>query len=118
MPTQINFTPSDGNYRFNQTLTTASESATYTFDVRWNTRDNAWRFDMYDPDGNLMVAGVKIVIDTPLGRRSSHPFFDHNAIYAIDTSLDRLDPGFDDIGSRVIVCHFTESDLATAFYGV
>lgn len=118
MATQINFAPSEGNYRFSTILTTASDSGTYTFDVRWNTRDSAWRFDMYDPDGNLMVAGVKIVIDTPLGRRSSHPFFSHNAIYAVDTSLQRLDPGFDDIGSRVLVYHFTESDLATSFFGV
>lgn len=118
MPTLIKFTPGDGNYRFNQTLTTASEEATYTFDVRWNTRDESWRFDMYDSNGILMVAGVKIVISTALGRRSSHPFFDHNMIYAIDTSLQKLDPTFDDIGSRVLVYHFTEAEYMAAYYAV
>lgn len=115
MATELAFTPSDGNYRFSQTLGTAKGEFSYTFDVRWNTRDNAWRFDMYDPSGILMVAGVKIVLNVPLGRRSTHPFFNRDAIVAMDTSLENLDPGFDDIGPgrRVRVFHMTESDLAT-----
>jgi hypothetical protein len=112
MATPIDFVPYEGNYRFSATLPTDEGSGIYTFDVRWNTRDEAWRFDMYDPDGILMVAGVKIVLNTPLGRRSAHPFFNNNTIRAVDTSLSNLDPGFDDIGYRVQIWHYTTSDIA------
>lgn len=89
----------------------------YTFDVRWNTRDygeGAWRFDMYDSAGILMVAGVKIVLNAYLGRRSAHPFFNDNLIVAIDTSITKLDPGFDDLGTRVQIWHYTTEDLTNA----
>src|SRR5688572_16593107 len=112
MAAKLAFIPSDGNYRFNSTLETFTDTGSYTFDVRWNTRDNAWRFDMYDPDGILMVAGVKVVLNTPLGRRSTHPFFNGNALIAIDTSLTNLDAGFDDLGTRVQIWHFTIEELA------
>ncbi len=108
----LNFIPSDGNYRFNSVLSTPAGNHQFTFDVRWNTRDEAWRFDMYDSDGILMVAGVKIVLNAYLGRRSSHPFFDTNVLAAIDTSITGLDPGFDELGTRVQIWHYTITDLA------
>jgi hypothetical protein len=111
MGTRIGFVPSDGNYRINQALTLADGTKTYTFDVRWNTRANAWYFDMYDPDGIIMVAGVKVVLNTPLGRRSAHPFFSNNAIIAIDSAVPRRDPGFDDISERVEIWHLTATDI-------
>ena len=116
MAALLNFIPSNGNYRFSSELTTSDGTGMYTFDVRWNTRDfneGAWRFDMYDSDGILLVAGIKIVLNVSLGRRSAHPFFSTNSIVAIDTSLDNLDPGFDDLGTRVQVWHFTTEDLAS-----
>jgi hypothetical protein len=113
MAAQLSFIPSEGNYRFSSSLATSAGNRSYTFDVRWNTRDEAWRFDMYDPDGILMVAGVKIVLNSYLGRRSTHPFFNGNVLAAVDTSIYGIDPGFDDLGTRVQVWHYTASDLAS-----
>jgi len=115
MAALLNFIPSEGNYRFSSELTTSEGTGVYTFDVHWNGRDyrdGAWYFDLYDADGILLVAGVKIVLNVALGRRAAHPFFNENSIIAIDTSLDKLDPGFDDLGTRVQVWHFTTEDLA------
>lgn len=112
MATQLGFIPSDGNYRITAPLTVSDGTKSYTFDVRWNERANAWYFDMYDPDGILMVAGVKVVLNVPLGRRSAHPFFNNNAIVALDTTLLEQDPGFDDITTRVQIWHLTATDLA------
>lgn len=118
MSVSLAFTPSDGNYRFNQTLTASNGVVgNYTFDVRWNTRASAWYFDMYDTNGTIIVAGVKVVINVPLGRRSAHPFFVRDSIIALDSSLDNLDPGFDDIGTRVQVWHYNEKDLAALLLG-
>jgi hypothetical protein len=116
MAVVLNFIPSEGNYRFDSELVTQNNtSGVYTFDVRWNGTDyngGSWHFDMYDSNGILIVAGVKIVLNAYLGRRSAHPFFNDNILIAVDTSLDKLDPGFDDLGTRVQVWHLTTSDLA------
>jgi hypothetical protein len=103
----IPFIPGDGNYRFSTTL----NDEQYTFDVRWNSRDEAWYFDMLDAEGVMIVAGVKIVLGTYLGRRSAHPFFSSNVIAAIDTTLAEQDPTFDDLGVRVLVQHYPINDL-------
>lgn len=108
----LDFIGSDGYYRFNTTLDTDDSNATYTFDVRWNLREKLWHMDMYDPSGVLMVAGVAIVLNIPLGRRSAHPFFERNAIVALNNSLDnKEEPGFDDIGTRVEIVHMTVDEL-------
>lgn len=109
----LDFIPSDGNYSFSSTLSVGGEAQSFSFDVRWNTRDEAWRFDMYDSEGVLMVAGVKIVLNAYLGRRSAHPFFHTNVLAAVDTSLTKQDPGFDDLGTRVKIWHYTIEDLAS-----
>jgi hypothetical protein len=97
------FIPSDPNYAFNTTL----NGEQYFFDVRWNTRDEAWYFDLSDATGTAIVKGVKIVLGTFLGRQCPHPFFDENVFAVIDTTLDNLDPTFDDLGVRVLVQHYT-----------
>ena len=103
----LDFIPRVGNYRFSTNL----NNVEYTFDVRWNSRDKAWRFDMYDNDGYLMVAGVKIVIDAYLGRRSTHPFFNQNVLVAIDLANSGVEPTYDDMGVRVEFRHYPLSDL-------
>ncbi len=101
--TVLPFVPSDPNYSFNTTL----NGEQYFFDVRWNSRDEAWYFDMSDTQGTPIIKGIKIVLGTFLGRQSAHPFFDDNLFAAIDTTLDNLDPSFDDLGKRVLVQHYT-----------
>ncbi len=103
------FIPSVPNYDFSVSL----NDIQYSFDVHWNQSDNCWYFDMYDQDQKLMVAGVKIVLGTFLGRKSSHPFFAENIIWAIETTGSNLDATFDDLGRRVIVEHLTLSEYLT-----
>lgn len=103
MSSYLPFTPSDSHYDFTVTLGDAS----YIFEVKWNSRDDHWYFDMYDADENPMVTGVKVVLGTFLGRKSAHPFFANNIIQAIDTTFSNQDPTFDDIGRRVFIEHLT-----------
>lgn len=101
------FIPSDPHYQFETTL----NDIPYHFDVRWNERDKAWYFDMYDKDGVEIILGVKIVLGTYLGRRSTHEFFATNALVATDITLENRDPTFDDLGTRVFVIHYTSTEL-------
>lgn len=104
------FIPSDPHYFFETTL----NDVPYTFDVRWNDRDRAWYFDMFDKDDFPIVRGVKIVLGTYLGRRSPHEFFATNALVPVDMSSLNQDPGFDDLGTRVLVIHYTSTELAAS----
>lgn len=110
MPNILPFIPSEPEYRFR----TALGDTTYIFDVRWNERDSAWYFDMLEVDETPILLGCKIVLGTYFGRRSAHTFFSDNIIGAVDTGQDNLDPGFDDLGTRVEIWHYTASELVNA----
>lgn len=104
--------PSEPHYIFRTTL----NDTQYSFDVRWNSRDQAWYFDMFDREGVSIVLGAKIVLGTYLGRRSTHDFFATNILVAVDESGQNRDAGFDDLGTRVNVYHLTSTELAGAIY--
>lgn len=95
--------PSDPNNQFSVVL----NDELYTFDIHWNRSDNAYYFDLLDSEGQYIVAGVKIVLGTLLGRRSAHPFFEQNVLVAIDSTPTNQDASFDDLGVRVFLKHMT-----------
>lgn len=104
---EIPFAPSIGAYRFATVIGTGS----YTFDVRWNTRDAAWYFDVSDSDGAFIVVSVKVVLGAYLGRRSNHPLFANGVLVAVDLSGQELDATFDDLGTRVALQYIPVLDL-------
>jgi hypothetical protein len=107
MPVSLPFLPSDTNY----TLACPLGDQQILFDVRWNSRDEAFYMDMYESDDTVIALNIKIVVGIPLGRRSNHPFFDDHILSAVDTSGQGLDPGFDDLGTRVLVIVNTPEDF-------
>ena len=99
MAVSIPFLTSETHY----TLTCPIDDQSYLFDVRWNSRDEAWYFDMYQDDNTPVAINVKVVIGAMLGRRSRHAFFDSHKLIATDTTGQGVDPGYDDLNSRVLV---------------
>lgn len=95
----IPFVPSIAFYR----VATTINSTQYIFDVRWNTRDSAWYFDVLEEDETPIVRGVKVVLGCLLGRNTDHPLFRQGVIVAADLSDSGRDAGFDDFGTRVQV---------------
>jgi hypothetical protein len=113
MPTIIPFIQSDNNYQ----LAVAIDGTPYVFDVKWNTRDEAFYFDLLESDGlTVIAAGIKVVLGVKLGRRCSDPFFDTHSLTAVDTSGQSLDAGYDDLGGRVqvVVTSFTQPTTTTS----
>lgn len=104
--------PSNTNNQFQITL----GDDIYTFDIHWNSRDDAgsgdgaYYFDLYDSAGLPVVVGVKIVLGALLGRRSAHPFFLTNVLVAVDSTLTNLDTNFDELGVRVFLKHMTAGE--------
>jgi hypothetical protein len=100
----------------NYQVTTVLEGDTFTFVVRWNAGrppelPGAWFFDLYDVDGVIILAGVRIVLGTIFGRRSVDPRMPNGAIIASDTSGNDEEAGRDDLGSRVRLYYIPAADL-------
>lgn len=109
MPIALPFVPSVPSYR----VSTVLDEVEYILDVRWNARDGAWYFDLYDADEDLIRAGIKVVLGTLLGRRCADLRFPGGAIIADDTSRDGREATLDDIGTRVVVMYFDADELGT-----
>lgn len=99
MAVTIPFLVSDCNY----ILSCPIDDTQINFDVRWNSRDQAFYFDMYEADDTVICLNVKVVVGIPLARRSQHEFFKNHTITAIDSSGKGKDAGFDDLNRRVLV---------------
>lgn len=95
----------------NYTVTTVLEGTTYTFAVRWNGRASSWFFDLYDSNGDIIIAGVRIVLGVILGRRSTDPRMPNGAIRAVDLSQSGTEAGRDDLGTRVKLYYYPAADL-------
>lgn len=104
---ELPFSPSIGQYTFTATI----ETVQYVFNVRWNTRDSAWYFDVLEADTTPIVYGLKIVLGTYIGRRTNHPLFNDGVIVAVDLSGQETDAGFDDLGIRVALQYIPALDL-------
>jgi hypothetical protein len=89
-----------------QKFSTTIDGTTYVFNLRWNTTDAAWYFDLLDQDENPIVSGVKIVLGVALGRRSSDARMPRGAFMASDLMNTGKDAGLDDLGTRVAVYYY------------
>lgn len=103
---------SDDTGFFDQQVTL--DGVTYTLEFRWNERLGAWFMAVLDIEGTTAhQVGLRLVVDWPLGlyhqgRQPSGVFI------AIDTGApvgQGIDPGFDDLGSRVQLHYSPESDF-------
>jgi hypothetical protein len=107
MPVQLPIDAAYPNYRVGITL----NDIPYIFDVHWNGRDNAWYFDVLDSTELPIRCGIKIVLGTSLGVRSTDPRYPSGMLVATDTSGEGRDATIDDLGSRVVVLHYTVEEF-------
>jgi hypothetical protein len=95
----------------NYQVTTVLEGSTFTFAIRWNGRAASWFFDLYDGDGTIIIAGVRIVLGMIFGRRSVDPRMPNGALFASDLSGASIEAGRDDLGVRVLMYYIPAADL-------
>lgn len=111
MSRRIPFRVSDNNY----TLVIPVDNVPILFEVHWNSQEDnnvgGWYMSLYEQNQTPIATGIKIVLGVNLGRRSTHPFFRSYLLRAFDTSGQNKDPGFDDLGNRVIVKLFTVQEI-------
>jgi hypothetical protein len=84
----------------------------YGFTFRWNDRLEQWCLDVLDGDGARIVSGVRVVVGVPLLQRFRNPALPPGLLAAIDTDGGNVDPGFADLGRRVVLSYADLEDLA------
>lgn len=97
MPGTIPFLTSKNHYRLSVPL----QNEQFIFDVRWNSRDEAWYLDLREEDQTPILLGIKLLVGAPIGEGSNHEFFRTRTFEVVDTSGLGVDAGYDDLGARV-----------------
>lgn len=93
------FIPSVAAYEFSADI----DGVSYLFDVRWNSRDQAFYFNLFEDDGEPIAYGLKVVLGTLIGETTPHGLFRNGIIVAVDTTQESREATFDDLGTRVQV---------------
>lgn len=109
----IPFRPSIGRYRF----VTVIDTVQYIFKVRWNSRDEAWYFDVLEFDETPIVLGVKVTLGSYLGGRVNHPLFTQGAMVARPHAAKHENPAFNNLGVTIDILYFSRGDLVTEILG-
>ncbi len=87
------------------------EGTTYTLELRWNTRAEAWFLMVIDAQGETVIrSGLRVVADHPL-RLYEADRQPPGLLVAADTSGAGEDPGLHDLGARVQLFYFTAAEL-------
>jgi hypothetical protein len=106
MASIVPFVPSDPL----QLVSVALDGVTYVLRARWNTTDNAWYLDAWERDGTTPIAfGLKLVLGVRLGSTYSHALF-AAGMFMLPLDDTGIEPGFADLGSRVLLVHMTADD--------
>jgi hypothetical protein len=87
------------------------DGTTFGLEFRWNTREGVWYFDVKTEAGDIVEAGIKVVLDWPLMSRCVDPRRPPGRFLASDTTQRDLAPGLTDLGDRVRLYYVSPDDL-------
>lgn len=86
------------------------EGVSYGFEFRWNSRDAAWFMTILTGDDVVIAAGIKVVLDFPLGVRRASALMPPGSFIAVDTTGQGEAPGLNDLGERVQLSYLDSSE--------
>lgn len=89
------------------------DNAVYKFRFYWNDRFEYWSMSIFDFEDNIIIHGIKLVINYELFNPFRYLDIPRGALYVIDTtdSIDKI--GRDDMDTNCRLLYLTEADLAT-----
>jgi len=88
---------------YSYTQKTTIESVVYTLGLRYNARMERWVVDIMDAAGNMLLAGVKLLINLPLTRRfvGTLEGFPEGQFMIVDETGQERNPTRDDLGDDI-----------------
>jgi len=93
------------------------EGSTYAIETDWNDRDQAWFCSIYTNEGTALITGYRLVIGALPIRRVVGDTRPPGEIQVVDTAGGYVDPGRDDLGSRVILLYWERETLEAELGG-
>lgn len=90
----------------------ALEGSSYTFEFRYNQRENSWYLSISLPDGTELVKGVKIVCRKHLLQRCAEVRLPRGMLMAFPNTSDDTTPGLLELGEdkRVTLIYYTSDE--------
>lgn len=100
------------------TQVTTLDGRDYVLTFEYNFRDLSWYLDVADQDEVVIAAGLRLVVDWDLLQRCVDERRPPGILWCNDLSGAGLDPGPDDLGTRVELLYFGEEEAAEVRTGV
>lgn len=88
------------------------DAITYTLELRWNERDEAWYLSVLTAEEEPLLLGRKVVVGAPLWARFRTAGLPPGDVVAVDTQGTDTDPGLEDLGRRVRLIYTPFADAA------
>lgn len=91
--------------------TVTIDSILYRLLFNWNTRDENWYLTISDKNDNPLVTAIKLVVNYELIRDWPDMGLPTGYLIAVDMSETGDPCGRNDLGNRVILMYFSESEI-------
>ena len=83
----------------------------YTYTLTYRERQDAWYIDLFDADGESILLGKRLTVNTaPIWRYRSDAM-PAGQIVVVDTSGADTDPTYEDLGYRVRLAWVPDDDI-------
>tara|TARA_R110000803_G_scaffold13482_1_gene37859 strand:- start:9320 stop:9661 length:342 start_codon:yes stop_codon:yes gene_type:complete len=91
-------------------FTTSIEDFTYSFRVRWNTREGSWRLDIREVDGTPIVQGLKLAPNQNLTKGYKDSRLPEGNLYILDIDGLGSRPTFESLGDTQKLFYLTKEE--------
>lgn len=90
----------------------ALEGTAYTFDFRYNQREDTWYFSISLSDGTELVKGIKVVCRKHLLQRAAEVRLPRGLLLAFSNTSNDAPPGLLELGEdkRVTLTYYTSTE--------
>ena len=83
----------------------------YTYTLTYQERQDAWYLDLYDADGESLLLGKRLTVNTAPLWRYRGDSMPAGQIVVVDTSGADSDPTYEDLGHRVRLAWVPDEDI-------
>jgi hypothetical protein len=105
---------SDGTNKAFSSQRVTLEGVDYYINLSWNMRAG-WFIGMADQDGVAIFSPKRLTPDWDLLGHITDDRRPRGELYCLDTTAQRAEPGFDDLGSRHVLLYLTAEEAAEIF---
>jgi hypothetical protein len=92
------------------TISVTLENVPYLFTFKWNVRGAYFTLDILTRDAQLLIGGIKVVINSGLIRKFPKTAMPPGELFALDSSGGNAPITFEDLEERVELVYASEDE--------